>query len=51
MGVKGSWSRVKDRKAYGAAMEAIQADSKKRRAVEKDRMERALEITGGKVKR
>ena len=46
MGVKGSWSRVEDRDAYWANMEAIQANEKRRR----ERMERALAVTGGRVK-
>ncbi len=43
MGVKGSWSRVKDRDRYAANLAAIQARSKK------ERLARALEVTAGKV--
>ncbi len=34
MGIKGSWSRVKDRAAYGANLEGIQRREKKRRAAD-----------------
>jgi hypothetical protein len=47
MGIKGSWSRVKDHEAYRLNMEAVEAYEKKRRA----RLERAVAVTGGKVKR
>ena len=47
MGVKGSWSRVKNHEAYRVNLEEIMAREKKRR----ERLERAMEVTGGRVKR
>lgn len=47
MGIKGSWSRVKNHEDYRANLEAIQAAEKERRA----RLEHALEVTGGRLKK
>ena len=47
MSIKGDWSRVKDQKAYGDTLDAVQAAEKLKR----DRMARALLVTGGKIKK
>ena len=51
MGVKGSWSRVKDQVRYGANLDEILANEKKRRReIQAERLRHALEVTGGRVK-